>query len=87
MLALTAAAPAVACTNPASASSPRAQAGTQSQQVSAKFADRGNARRWHHHHHRFWDWQNQQQAPSSSQQPAQAQDQSSQSQPGGYCDH
>lgn len=86
MLALAAAAPAVACNNPTSASNPHAQPSSQAQQVVAKFADRGFARRWHHHH-RYPDWQKQQPAPSSSQQPAQAQDQSSQSQPGGNCDH
>jgi hypothetical protein len=87
VLALSTAGPAVACTQPTSASNPQAQPGAQSQQVSAKFADPGYAHRWHHHHHRFWDWQNQQQAPSSSQQAAQAQDQSSQGQQGGNCNH
>jgi hypothetical protein len=75
----------VACTNPTSAGNPQTQ--PQSQQVSAKFADPGFARRWHHHHQRFWDWQKQQQAPGSTQQSAQAQDQSSQAQQGGNCDH
>lgn len=86
VLALTAAAPAVACNNPTSASSPQAQPGSQAQQVNAKFADRGFARRWHHHD-RYPNWQKQQQAPSSSQQSAQAQQQSSQSQLGGNWDH
>lgn len=85
VLALSAAAPAVACTQPTSAANPQAQPSAQSQQVHAKFADRGFARRWHHHHH--WNWQNQQQVPSSSQQAARAQQQSSQSQPGSNCNH
>jgi hypothetical protein len=86
VLALTAAAPAVACTNPPTASNPQAQPGSQVQQVHAQFAGRGYGRHWHHHHH-YRGWQNQQSAPSSRQQSTQSQDQSSQSQPGGNCDH
>jgi hypothetical protein len=59
-LALTAAAPAVACDQPTSTVTP------QTQQEHAKFADKGSFRHHHHHHLRGFDQQAQtrdQQAP------------------------
>jgi hypothetical protein len=49
-LAPTAAAPAVACDQPGNTTSPQSQQAPQSQQVRAKFIERGYYRHWHHHH-------------------------------------
>jgi Spy/CpxP family protein refolding chaperone len=74
-LALTAAAPAIACDHPESTSTPQAQ------QEHAKFADKGFFRHHHHHHMRGFD----EHAQSSDQQSSDQQ--SSDSQQQGNCDH
>jgi hypothetical protein len=79
-LALTAAAPAVACDHPASTTSPQAQ------HEHAKFAEKGFVRRHHHHHLRRFDPQAQTGDQQSSSQQSSDQ-QSSDNQPQGNCDH
>jgi Spy/CpxP family protein refolding chaperone len=73
-LALTAAAPAVACDQPTSTATPQAQ------QEHAKFADHGFFRHHHHHHLRGFDQQ-------SQTRDQQASDEQSTDGQQGNCDH
>lgn len=76
-LALTAAAPAIACDHPTSTATPQAQVSPQAQHEHAKFADKGVFRHHHHHHLRNLDQQAQPQL--SDQHASDAQQ--------GNCDH
>ncbi|MGN6871793.1 MAG: hypothetical protein ACTHMY_25665 [Solirubrobacteraceae bacterium] len=66
-LALTAAAPAIACDHPAGTATPQAQTSPQAQQEHAKFAQKGFFRHHHRHHLRGFDQQAQ---PQSTDQRA-----------------